>query len=177
MNSLMRISLGISLQASLIGSTYCASSDYTSALIIKTNEPAFVKLAGELQRNSAFPVYLPSFRAMVSLAPYLNILVNNRDLYDVQLARSSSCAGHSECAVAEIVGQETYDATTPLLSGKRVLLRNGSSAFWTAHDCAYLGCDFSKLTYTFDGHLYAVAIINGSIDDVRGLAEAMSIIK
>ncbi len=130
-----------------------------------------------LAEKSAFPVYLPSLRSLSALAPYLDIVENVPYKYDVQLARFQDCSGRPICAVGELVGHQTHDATTPLLQGTRVRLRDGGTAFWTAHDCAYLGCNYGALTFELHGHYYEVALINGSMNTVRALANSMSAVE
>ncbi len=164
------------MQTMLVGASHGDVYDDTSAAIATPDKKVFLHLTNFLRKRVRFPLYLPSLRALSARAPYLEIVEDASYKYDVELARAPNCMGGS-CTVGEIVGHETHDATTPPLEGTRVLLQSGITAFWTAHDCPYIGCDYSALTFESGGHFYEVALLNSTVDSVRQLADSMSAVK
>jgi hypothetical protein len=135
--------------------------------------PIFRTVIPELKEHTKTPIFLPTRFPKDFRSRYAGIVANASYFYMVEITTSPNCLTRPSCSDLQIFGFLRRNANTPQLIGKKVRLNGGATAYWSANQCASVGCLFNVLTFINDGHIYVVARVHGTLADALVLANSM----
>ena len=136
--------------------------------------PIFHNVVPELKARTKTPILLPTRFPKNFQAHYAEIVANVSYFYMVELTTTPDCRAQVFCTDAVIDGFLRCNVNTPPLVGEKVRLKNGATAYWATSQCPYLGCRYNGLTFIYDGHVYVVAQVHGSLANALVLANSMN---
>lgn len=123
--------------------------------------PVFKSILPKLKQKTQIRILLPKFipESDGKNPIYANIESATPKNYEISLAFSPDCYGASACRLGAVTA-EAVTRKTPRLTGKRVSLSKGITAYFVDFTCG-AGCSDATLTWRQEGVQYVVGLKAG----------------
>ncbi|TAE55502.1 MAG: hypothetical protein EAZ87_20125 [Nostocales cyanobacterium] len=148
-------------------------------VIAKNAKPhqVFTSILPKLKKNSQIRILLPAhIPGLEGENPiYAIIETANKNKYDIILGFSPDCNGGSACRFG-MISAEVVNSKTPKLTGKKIDLAKGTTAYFSDFTCG-AGCSDATLIWREKGVQYTLGLKAGNQKELVEMAKSVTIPK